>query len=367
MTGAPLLGPSSATPVRPRALRGLAVLGLALATFGRFYRRFDWRTGESERYAARTRDGWNLGLHRYRPAGAPKPVPVLCSHGMAGTRLIFDLHPSYSLARFLAGCGFDTWLVDLRGRCESWPDSGPNPSFQWSFDDFAERDLPAAVEKVCEVTRSREVFWLGMEISGQALYAAAILGLATGIRGGITCGSPVVTPRTAQVPGVTSPPRARRRGRVPYRGGARLAGPVLAYGGFRVLENSFRPCNVDPLVVARYFRNGIPDEATDLADQVADWVRERTMRNRSGSVVYAERLDQVRLPLLLLAAARDLQRPPEAVRATFDALGSADKTLVIAGRAHGFRVDYGHDDLLAGLSSPEEIFPRIASWLEQHC
>jgi hypothetical protein len=204
-----------------------------------------------------------------------------------------------------------------------------------------------------------------MEMSGQALYAAAVLGTAGRVRGGVTCGSPAITPASALVPGVTSAPKVRRNGRVPFAGGARLAGPVLAYGGFSVLESSFRRCNVDPLVVARYFRNGIPDEATDLIEQFASWIRDGAMRSRDGSVVYSARLGQVTLPLLVMAAARDLQRPAEAVRSTFELLGSRDKTFVCAGTAQGFSVDFGHDDLLAGRASPTEIFPRIAGWLAE--
>jgi homoserine acetyltransferase len=77
------------------------------------------------------------------------------------------------------------------------------------------------------------------------------------------------------------------------------------------------------------------------------------------------RLGAVRVPLLLLAAARDLQRPPESVRAAYEALGSADKTFVCVGTESGFRVDYGHDDLLAGLAAPAEVFPLIAAWLAE--
>jgi predicted alpha/beta hydrolase len=351
----------------PRAglLRGMTTLAAALCTLGRSYRRFDWRTGEDERHTARTADGWNLALYRYRAVGAAQPVPVICGHGMAGSHFIFDLHPDYSLARYLARQGFDTWLVDLRGRGDSWPAGGARAGLQWSFDDFAERDLPAAVARVREIAGRDEVFWLGMEMSGQAVYAASILGTATHVRAAVTCGAPVLTPPTALVPGVTSAPKTRRNGRVPFRGGARLAGPVLAYGGFRVLESSFRACNTDPLVVARYFRNGVPDEAIDLVDQFAGWIRDGSMRNRAGSLVYSEHLAEVRLPLLVLAAARDLQRPPAAVRAAFDAFGSTDRTFVRAGTADGFSVDFGHDDLLAGVAAPAEVFPRIAAWLAE--
>lgn len=355
------------TPPAPGgALRGLATALAAAATLGRSYRRFDWRTGEDERHTARTADGWNLALYRYRPRGTPQPLPVLCGHGMAGTHLIYDLHPDCSLARYLAGQGFDTWLLDLRGRGESWPDGGPDPRLQWTFDDFAARDLPAAIDRVRALAGAGAVLYVGMEMSGQALYAAAVLGTAAAVRAAVTCGSPVVTPPTALVPGVTAAPRARRNGRVPFRAGARFAGPVLAYGGAAVLESSFRRCNTDPLVVARYFRNGIPDEATALVDQFAAWIRSGAMTAADGSTDYSARLGEVRLPLLLLAAARDLQRPPEAVERALAAFGSADKQVVRVGTAAGFSVDYGHDDLLAGLASPTEVFPLIASWLAEH-
>jgi pimeloyl-ACP methyl ester carboxylesterase len=356
------------TPFKSEAgfMKGMAVLGAALATFGRSYRRYDWQTQEDERHLARTADGWNIALHHYRAVGAPKPFPVICSHGMAGTHYIYDLHPDYSLARYLTRRGFDTWCVDLRGRGASWPDGGPKPELQWSFDDFVAQDFPAAVDRVCELTGASQAFWLGMEMSGQVLYAAAVNGQTARVRGAITCGSPVLTPVTALVPGVTSAPKSRRRGRVPFRGGSRFAGPVLAYGGFSVLESSFRKCNIVPLAVARYFRNGIPDEATDLVEQFGAWIREGVMRNRDGSVVYSQRLNEVTLPLLVIAAEHDLQRPADAVHAAFAAFGSADKTFLRPGRATGFSVDFGHDDLLAGLAAPTEVFPRIAGWLEEH-
>ena len=89
------------------------------------------------------------------------------------------------------------------------------------------------------------------------------------------------------------------------------------------------------------------------------------MRSRDGSLVYSARLGEVKLPLLILAAAHDLQRPAAGVQAAFAAFGSSDKTFLRAGRAEGFSVDYGHDDLLAGVASPAEVFPRIADWLAE--
>ncbi len=58
-----------------------------------------WETGEDERYVARTDDGWNIQLYRYRAKGLARSVPLLCGHGLAGSRLIYDAHPNYSMAR----------------------------------------------------------------------------------------------------------------------------------------------------------------------------------------------------------------------------------------------------------------------------
>jgi hypothetical protein len=53
----------------------------------------------------------------------------------------------------------------------------------------------------------------------------------------------------------------------------------------------------------------------------------------------------------------------DSLRAAYDAIGSPDKTFVRVGLDTGFSVDFGHDDLLAGLAAPAEVFPRIADWL----
>ena len=348
----------------------LAAGGVAAAVGGAklrgFYRELDFDTGHDEVLTAETSDGWRLTIYRYAAKGDPKPFPVLACHGFAGSRLIWDLTPGTSLARYLADAGYDFYAVDLRGRATSWPSGGPSADLQWSFDDFVERDLPAAVSAACQRSGTDQAFWLGLEMSGQALYAAAISGTAGQIRGGITLGSPVLTPATAMVPGVTTQPQMRRNGRVQFRAGAHFAGPILALLRSKQLESSFVPENFDPLGPARYLWGGIPDESTVLADQFGDWIDNGVMRSLDRATVWSDRLDEVRLPVLVMAAAHDLQRPPEATHATFEALGSTDKTWIEAGVSSGFSLDYGHDDLVAGRASRAEVFPRIRAWLDRH-
>jgi len=331
-------------------------------TSAEFAQALEWSTGEDERHAAKTSDGWTISLYRYLPEGDPHPYPVVCGHGLAGSRFIFDPHEKYSMARALAARGFDTWLVDLRGRNDSWSAGRARERVQWCFDDFVFRDIPAAVDVVCDESGADGVFWIGTEMSGIALYAVAISGTAPKVLGGVTMGSPAVTPPTAEVPGVTTPYPQPDEGRYRFSM-VREIGPQLAAQQSEVLESSFRPSDTDWVVTARYFAHGVPDEAHDLVAQFKDWMDSGTMRSRDGSVDWSSRLREFDLPVLVMAGAADRQRPPEAARATFEALGSLDKEWLLAGTETGFPIDIGHDDLLAGLCSPDHVYPRIAEWL----
>lgn len=324
-----------------------------------------WATREDERHQATTPDGWQLGLYRYRAGGEPRPTPVILGHGFAGSRWIFDLDPAISLAGFLAPRGFDTWLVDLRGRNESWPSGGSDAKLQWTFDDFALRDLPTTVDAVLDLAGTDGVHWVGMETSGLAIYAAAISGVAAGVTAAVTCGSSVITPPEAEVPGVSVALPAPEGTRVPFSM-ARAVGVELARQKSELLESSFRPSTTDWWITARYFTHGIPDEATAVVDQYRDWLEHATMRSIDHATVWSDRLDEFTLPVLALVGAADRQRPPDAVEATVRALGSTDKTFVRAGVADGFPVDFGHDDLLAGRDAPGSVFACIADWLADH-
>ncbi|MGO8870655.1 MAG: alpha/beta fold hydrolase [Acidimicrobiales bacterium] len=345
---------------------GAAAGTIVGAKLCRFYRDLAPDTGEDERLFAETEDGWRIAIYRYAARGDRKPIPVVAGHGFAGSRLIWDLTPETSLARYLAGAGYDFYAIDLRGRGESWPVDGSGADAQWSFDDFVFRDLPTSVATACECSGVDEAFWLGLEMSGQALYAAAVSGTAQQVRAGVTFGAPVLTPASAEVPGVTTKPRMRRNGRLQFRAGAHHAGPILALLHSKQLESSFRPENFDPIGPARYLRHGVPDEATRLADQFADWIEHATMRSLDHSTVWSEHLDQVTLPLLIMAGAHDLQRPADATRRAFEAFGSFDKSFIEAGEDTGFSLDFGHDDLIAGRASSSEIFPKIRVWLDDH-
>ena len=70
--------------------------------------------------------------------------------------------------------------------------------------------------------------------------------------------------------------------------------------------------------------------------------------------------------MLFFAGRADHIAPPDSVRAYYDAVGSEDKTLVIASRSNGMHGDYGHLDLGLGDDAAVDIFPRIRAFLDAH-
>ncbi len=356
-------------PRRRVALAGVATGAIALAggrnLAGRVFRRFDWAGEPDERLVATTDDGWRVGIAHYYPRGRVKQAAVVTGHGFAGSALIYDLAPEVSMARYLADAGYHVFCVDLRGRRSSWPPNEDQRLCSWSFDDFIYYDIPAAVGLAIDGSGLEAVYWLGTEMSGQALYASLVEGRAPGLRGGVTFGAPVLTPPSARVPGVTSMPKGRRHGRVPFAKTARWAGPVLAYLHSHELDSSFVMANCDPLPVARYFWNGVPDESSVLGDQFRHWVERSVMDSLDGRTRWSDRLDEIEAPLLLVSGARDLQRPTESVEETAGMLVNAKVRFVRCGKADGFSTDYGHDDLFAGRSAPREVFPLVREWLDE--
>src|SRR5262245_43087892 len=97
---------------------GYVIVGLALLVTAAFVagRWFFVERYPDEIHYAKTGDGWQIAVTRYRPEKPNGREPVLLCHGIGTNRFNLDLTDELSLARALAAAGHDTWLVELRGR-----------------------------------------------------------------------------------------------------------------------------------------------------------------------------------------------------------------------------------------------------------
>ncbi|MBN1209181.1 MAG: alpha/beta fold hydrolase [Myxococcaceae bacterium] len=311
-----------------------------------------------ELYRVPTDDGAAIAMGRYHPRGEHRYAePVILCHGLGANRFHMDFNERYSLARHLARAGFETWVLELRGRGLA------GPAADFTFDDQAEHDVRAALRTVLS-TGARQVLWVGHSKGGLTLYAHLARNPQAPVRAAATLGAPFTF---AVQPGLRVfmrhiEPLLRLKS-IPTRRIAGIAffgappGPLTRY---MVLAD-----NMDPEVVKRALANVPSDIAGGVVRQFARWIDTHAFTSHDGSFDYRAPLTEVRLPFLLVAGGRDLLAPPLAVARAKEHLGGPVK-LVIAGRDHGFAEDYGHADLVLGRRAPDEIFPLVETFLSAH-
>lgn len=346
----------------------LAGAGLLLA------RRWRLATGYDEVHRARTADGWELALHRYRgPVDAGRPPVVLC-HGVAANRHNMDLDEDRSLARFLRARGRDVWLLELRGAgLSDRPSRKAGRQAGWSFDEHVAYDAPAALALVRRETGCDEVDWVGFSMGGLVAYAffGACGGAAPGapalprLRRLVTIGSPVMTRPARSLGLITAAgrvlrPFARTPLQVPAQAFAFAVGPLNRIAGGQVCARGGSA--VGALRCA--MTNVVSDVSRGVSRQFADWLANGRFASRDGAVDYAAGMARIQAPTLLIGGAADRLAPPRTVQAAFELVGATEKRVVILGAEHGHRGVYGHADLAFGHHAPAEVYPLVAEWLE---
>ncbi|KDP35169.1 hypothetical protein JCGZ_10703 [Jatropha curcas] len=75
-------------------------------------------TADELHYVPVSTSDWKLALWRYLPspnAQRQRNHPLLLLSGVGTNAIGYDLSPESSFARFMAGQGFDTWILEVRG------------------------------------------------------------------------------------------------------------------------------------------------------------------------------------------------------------------------------------------------------------
>jgi pimeloyl-ACP methyl ester carboxylesterase len=350
----------------PTAGAILVASGLAAALYLWVVARLLRPRGERPtQYVARTRDGWAISVY-HRPALRRRfREPVLLCHGLATNHLNVDFDPPYSLAQAFAEAGFEAFSVDWRGAGRSRPPRGRG-RFDFDADDLIEQDAPAVMDLVLQRSSATRLFWVGHSLGGLVGYG--VLGGSGGSRISGLCalGVPVYF-RHPKWLGLAM--RACTWLAWPFAFRQRLVSLALApFVGRVTLPLSdvlINPQAIAPPVLRRIYANLIGSMGYRLLRQLGSWSARDQFCNRDGTIDYRARLAHITQPVLVLGGTQDGLVSPDAVRAQAALLGTPDKTVMLFGRENGDTLEYGHGDLLFGTGAPEEVYPRIVTWVSE--
>jgi predicted alpha/beta hydrolase len=254
-------------------------------------------------------------------------TPVLLVPGTFSNHSFWLGTRGTGFARHLGAAGYHAFALDPRGHGDS---QRPRPGDHWTFDDWARRDLPAAIRRV---GRRGPLFLVGHSAGGAVVLVAlaARPELQAYVRGVVILATPL--------------PWLQPLRRV-FAHAIRLFS--FAAGRFP----------------ARMLGFGPEDELAPVMAQWMTWNLRGVWRGDDGTD-YGARLHDVRVPVLAMAGAGDrLWAPPRAVRGLIDLLASPDRTFEVCGRDDGFSEDYDHNGLVISRSARAEVWPRIVDWLD---
>ena len=318
----------------------------------------------AEEHRLETEDGASIELRRLPPAAVPSRLPpVLCVHGIGIDHHNVDMFDDRSIARHLQRRGRDVWLLTLRSGVRA----PHRRAAATSFDRMARHDVPLAIREVLTRTGAPELDYLGFSMGGMLAYASLGCVLPRGL---------VARVAIMGSPGIVMPPEPISRflahvtptflvPHLPLESICRLLARPASWLITPIHARIVHP----PNMAHSDYRTAMATIASIPRPLLRDFqrfVRHGGELRFEGQPVLAA-LSKLDLPLHVVAGERDHVAPPIAVKAAFDAWGSAassvDKTFWIAGTESGARYGYGHGDLAMGLRVEAEVLARVGDFL----
>jgi pimeloyl-ACP methyl ester carboxylesterase len=277
---------------------------------------------------ATTSDGVRLALHRREATGTPRSV-ALFVHAMMASSSYFD---RAGFLTALAARGVDCWAVDLRGHGDSVPPDARRGD--WTFDDYVERDLPAALDHVARATGRRvdELDYVGHSLGG-------LVGLAA-------FGAGTVPPPRRLILVATNVWRLGRSGDWKRRG--------LLFA----MEASARFVGRVP---ARRVGAGTDDEPASYVSQMRRWAASHRWTSLRG-LDYEAALGRIAAPTLVIAADRDGYCLPHHAREMAEKT-RGPLTVRVAGRLRGDAADSDHFGYFVDAAFGRTLWPEVADFL----
>ncbi len=298
--------------------------------------------------------GADAALHVQRiyaaDVGRPTPgppgsgPPVLMLHGSLGNGRIFYSQSGKGLAPYLARQGFDTYVVDLRGRGGGRP--RVSRSARYGQTEALLEDLPAVCAAVHQLRSRLPAFWVAHSWGGAMLmsFLARFPEMRESLMAAVFFGSKRVIRRDS------------------------LAKKLILNIGFDTWGALQARCF--GFVHGRRLGFGDDAETRKFYRQTRAWLRGAAWIDSDDGFDYAAALQCVEpLPVLHFTGVRDrVMAEAEDIRRFMDEYGGDRSALRVLSRANGAGKDYGHIDILTDPGAETTHFQDVVAWFRgQSC
>lgn len=268
--------------------------------------------------------GGSISLRRLLPSRIIGH-PIVIAHGT-----ISNGEAVQDLALYLAGLGFDCWILEWGGHGNSHA-----AHRRQNFEYPAFNDLPVAVEFVLGKTQQSKLLWVSHSGGGHLplMFLARYPEKQNLFAGLVTIGAQA----TDGAAGIQHKLRA------------------VALWAVTILLGQ-----TPKFVVSM----GSEGEPTCLLAQWAVWNLRGQWLGKDG-FDYLAGLGSIGIPALIMAGGNDNIAPVLGCEKVFTALGSEDKSWKVCSRAEGFSKDFTHGQLIRGKAARAEVFPIVGKWISQ--
>jgi pimeloyl-ACP methyl ester carboxylesterase len=281
----------------------------------------------------------------------------------------------------LAARGYDVFIVDLRGSGESAEVGKVGELNQrlretplrewgegdWDVDQAAFHDVPAVLDYVRRETGHDRVNWVGHSLGGMLIFPFLESSPeAYRIANFVGMGSTITLANAPERDMLRANRGLRILGRFVSTG--RLGRPLMHFrfpGLDRIDQFYYTSENVDKRTTSRFYGYTLEDPGCSALRQLDPYLEFGHFVSADRKVDYSVQLSSVTTPTLMIAGESDCMSDIPSTNLTFQALGSADRTLMRFGKRDGHVADYGHCDLVWSRHAPREIFPPLIDWLDR--
>lgn len=331
-----------------------------------------------EQHLFTTEDNVELRLTRFQ--GGNKG-PIILSHCIGVSSLMYAIDSiDCNLLEYLVDNDYDVWLLDHRLSIEL-----PVSANQCTMDDVALKDYPAAVEKVCEVSKAKSVDIFAHGVGSSTLTMALLAGLQNVNK--VVCSQ--VSTHLYSLDLNVYKAKLRFPAWLPYLGKKHLTAYTDTNAGLcnKLYDASlvFMPvpkhercksavCHRISTLFGELYEHSQLNEATHNAlprmfgrvnlramKQLTEMLMANHLINADGENSYLPHVNKLKLPMLFISGANNDCVLPSSTLKTYNLLGKTN------GYDYYHRheiADYGHVDCVIGKNASKDVYPLVLDFLE---